>query len=135
VCPIGSVRVHVTSRAWVRSHIHRKIILHNAKEVEIQQSGYMEVEVEDEGAGLAPDQIQRLFQQGVQFDANRLQGGEGSGLGLFIAKGIAEQHKGSLKVRSPGLGMGTTFTLSHFQFLFTVFSKIAMWTILSAVMA
>jgi CheY-like chemotaxis protein len=47
----------------------------------------------------------------VQFNANQLQAGQGSGLGLFISKGIAEQHKGTLTVQSPGLGQGATFTL------------------------
>ena len=38
------------------------------------------------------------------------QAGQGSGLGLYIAKGIVMQHGGTLEASSPGLGLGTTFT-------------------------
>ena len=38
-------------------------------------------------AGLTADNLKKLFGEGVQFNANKLQGGGGSGLGLWIAKG------------------------------------------------
>lgn len=47
----------------------------------------MEVTVQDSGAGLSAENLGRLFGEGVQFNANGLQGGGGSGLGLFITKG------------------------------------------------
>ena len=49
--------------------------------------GMLEVSVKDSGAGLSPANLLRLFGEGVQFNANSLQGGGGSGLGLFITKG------------------------------------------------
>ena len=61
---------------------------------------------------MSDDQLAKVFGEGVQFNVNELQVGQGSGLGLFIAKGIAEQHGGSLSVASKDLGRGTTFTLS-----------------------
>ena len=61
---------------------------------------------------MTEDQLSRLFQRGVQFNANELQAGKGSGLGLYIAKGICERHGGSLVPASEGLGKGTTFTLT-----------------------
>ena len=39
-------------------------------------------------AGLTVDNLKRLFGEGVQFNANKLQAGGGSGLGLWIAKGM-----------------------------------------------
>ena len=42
--------------------------------------------VEDTGAGLSAANLRKLFGEGVQFNANGLQGGGGSGLGLFITK-------------------------------------------------
>ena len=47
----------------------------------------LEIAVVDSGAGLSPANLLRLFGEGVQFNANGLQGGGGSGLGLFNAKG------------------------------------------------
>jgi hypothetical protein len=48
---------------------------------------------------------------GVQFNANQLQAGQGSGLGLFISKGIANQHGGAFQVTSEGLDCGATFSI------------------------
>ena len=47
----------------------------------------VEVAVQDSGAGLSPANLKKLFGEGVQFNANGLQGGGGSGLGLFNTKG------------------------------------------------
>ena len=47
----------------------------------------VQISVQDSGAGLSPQSLSRLFGEGVQFNANGLQGGGGSGLGLFISKG------------------------------------------------
>lgn len=57
------------------------------------------------------DQLQELFQEGVQFNVNVLQAGQGSGLGLYISKGIVKQHGESLVASSDGIGLGTTFTM------------------------
>jgi CheY-like chemotaxis protein len=88
-----------------------KIVLGNKETYMGIKAGYLVVNVEDYGAGMTPEQLAKVFGEGTQFNVNKLQAGNGSGLGLFIAKGIAELHGGSLTVSSPGLGMGTTFTL------------------------
>ena len=97
----------------------RTFKLHNYEEITAQCSGKLVVHVKDTGAGMTKEQLKQLFGQGVQFNVNQLQAGNGSGLGLFIAKGIAEQHGGSLTCDSEGLGLGTTFTmvipLYHFE--------------------
>ena len=58
---------------------------------------YVRVEVQDTGAGISIDNQQKLFGQYVQFDANKLQKGNGSGLGLWISKGITELHGGTVR--------------------------------------
>ena len=57
------------------------------KRLSLDDIEVVEVAVQDSGAGLSPVNIGRLFGEGVQFDANGLQGGGGSGLGLFNTKG------------------------------------------------
>jgi signal transduction histidine kinase len=37
--------------------------------------------------GISAENLKLMFQEGVQFDANKMQAGGGSGLGLWIAKG------------------------------------------------
>jgi len=71
--------------------------------------GSVEVRVEDEGVGMTENQIAGLFQEGVQFNASKLQDGGGSGLGLFISKELIELHGGEITAESNGIGRGSTF--------------------------
>jgi len=75
------------------------------------RAGSVRVSVTDTGAGLSPEQLLEIGAEGVQFNANQLQAGQGSGLGLFISKGIAEQHGGTFRVASEGLDCGATFCI------------------------
>ena len=75
------------------------------------REGSIQISVKDSGAGLTEKQLLEICSEGVQFNANELQAGQGSGLGLFISKGIVEQHGGTLSVASAGLGKGVTFTV------------------------
>jgi len=72
------------------------------------RKGSAVVTVTDSGVGLSAQQVARIGGEGVQFNANELQSGQGSGLGMFISKGIVEQHGGSLTVSSPGIDMGAS---------------------------
>ena len=76
-----------------------------------QQSGYLELSVMDSGAGMTEQQLADLFKAGVQFTVNQLQAGKGSGLGLYITKGIVEQHDGTVSAKPDGLDKGSTFIL------------------------
>eukprot|EP01039_Chlorochromonas_danica_P011647 gene11647-13062_t len=75
------------------------------------RAGSLLVTVTDTGAGISQENLRRLFQEGVQFHANQLQGGQGSGLGLWIAKSIVELHHGTLSAESEGEQKGSTFLL------------------------
>jgi hypothetical protein len=86
--------------------------LTSGQSVSAQRRGFLQVQVEDSGAGLSSDQVTQLFSDGIQLNVNKLQAGQGSGLGLFITMGIIEQHEGTLVAASEGLGQGTTFTMT-----------------------
>jgi CheY-like chemotaxis protein len=67
------------------------------------------VEVRDSGPGISAEDQSKLFDQIIQFNPNKLQGGGGSGLGLFISKGIMDLHEGRIGVSSQGEGKGACF--------------------------
>lgn len=73
------------------------------------RAGSVRICTTDSGVGLSQEQLGQLFTEGVQFDANKLQHGGGSGLGLAIAKGIVDQHGGTIYAVSKGHGHGTSF--------------------------
>ena len=63
------------------------------------------LEVEDDGIGIAPDAIGRLFVEFQQLDTSRAKKHQGTGLGLALTKRIVERHGGHVGVRSvPGQG-------------------------------
>lgn len=73
------------------------------------QAGRVSVSVRDSGCGIAPATQARLFQQYSRVGTSGTV--EGSGLGLYIVRRIAEAHGGSVSVISD-VGQGSTFTLS-----------------------
>jgi CheY-like chemotaxis protein len=71
--------------------------------------GHVVISVTDSGPGLSEEQLCTLFHEGVQFNPNKLQAGQGSGLGLWISKEIVNLHHGQIRAKSDGLGYGATF--------------------------
>ncbi|MBC7954965.1 MAG: response regulator [Cytophagales bacterium] len=72
---------------------------------ETQCEHYLEVRVTDTGIGIAPGDLQQLFQAFVQIDSSLSRQYAGTGLGLTMAKRLAELHGGGLMVKSaPGAG-------------------------------
>ncbi len=66
--------------------------------------------VADSGAGIAPDDLPHVFDRFYRADASRSRADGNTGLGLSIAKQLAEAHGGDITVTS-ALGAGTTFTV------------------------
>lgn len=67
------------------------------------------ITVVDDGDGIRPEDLDRVFDR--FFRGSSAVRRSGSGLGLPVARGIAEAHGGSLVVSSEGLGRGAAFTL------------------------
>ena len=77
---------------------------------QLSSSGHAIISVKDDGAGISSTNLSRLFQEGIQFNANELQKGGGSGFGLYIAKSIVDLHTNSrMWAESEGEGKGATF--------------------------
>lgn len=70
---------------------------------------FLRVRVTDSGCGISREDQRRLFGQFVQFRAEQLQRGQGSGLGLWIAANIVHAHGGRIGATSLGEGRGATF--------------------------
>ena len=73
-------------------------------------NGAVRIAVRDTGPGIPSEQQARIFEKFGRVDVPGASK-PGTGLGLFIARSIAEAHGGSLEVSS-GLDPGTTFTLT-----------------------
>jgi signal transduction histidine kinase len=74
--------------------------------IDLSNGSAIAIDVTDEGPGIAAEDRERIFDRFVQLDRSRR--GSGSGLGLPIARWIAEAHGGALTVESSG-SAGSTF--------------------------
>jgi signal transduction histidine kinase/ActR/RegA family two-component response regulator len=67
--------------------------------------------VSDDGRGIAPELLARIFDKFVQGRSNSEAQFGGLGLGLSIVKTLVELHGGSVAAASEGVGRGSTFTV------------------------
>lgn len=71
----------------------------------------VEISVSDTGIGIAPEDQQRIFEEFRQAGGDSARKGEGTGLGLTLAKKFVELHGGKIWVESV-VGHGSTFTFT-----------------------
>lgn len=69
------------------------------------------MEVTDDGVGIAPDRIGRIFDLFAQAEnaIGRAQGG--MGIGLALVRNLVDLHGGTVEAKSDGVGKGSTFTI------------------------
>jgi len=72
----------------------------------------LHVRLTDDGCGIDPALLERIFQPFEQGDISVSPRFGGLGLGLAISKFIVDAHQGEIWAESPGLGKGATFTVS-----------------------
>ncbi|RQH07381.1 hybrid sensor histidine kinase/response regulator [Paraburkholderia dinghuensis] len=72
---------------------------------------HVQIEVEDTGIGIAPEQIGKLFNAFEQGSHNMTRQFGGLGLGLAVTKALTEAHGGTVVAKSPGAHCGATFTI------------------------
>lgn len=67
------------------------------------------IRVRDDGIGISPDNLARIFDMFMQVDTSLERSGSGLGLGVTLVKSLVEMHDGSVTVRSDGVGQGSEF--------------------------
>jgi signal transduction histidine kinase len=70
------------------------------------------IRISDEGAGLSPEDLGRLFGRFQRLSAKPTAGESSTGLGLSIVKRIVDMHGGRVNADSAGPGAGATFTVT-----------------------
>lgn len=73
--------------------------------------GRATLRVRDQGIGIGPDQIGRVFDPFMQAGSSLGRSGSGIGIGLTLVKNLVELHGGDIAVHSAGLGRGSEFVV------------------------
>jgi PAS domain S-box-containing protein len=94
--------IKFTSAGWVALSVERLASPHNETRLALA--------VEDTGIGIAPDRINRLFQEFSQADSSVTRHFGGTGLGLAISQRLVEKMGGRIRVEST-LGKGSSFVV------------------------
>jgi two-component system CheB/CheR fusion protein len=74
-----------------------------------QENDEAVLSVRDNGIGLAPEQLETIFDLFAQVDSSPARSGGGLGIGLTLVRRVLELHGGRIEARSAGLGHGSEF--------------------------
>ena len=83
---------------------------HITVRIELQQ-GDVKVTVRDDGVGISPELLPRIFDLFVQAERTLDRSQGGLGLGLSLVKKLMDLHGGAVAARSEGIGRGSEFTV------------------------
>lgn len=70
-----------------------------------------EIRIKDSGAGIASNEVKRIFKRFYRIPNISTQKAKGTGLGLYIASAIVKKHRGKIRAESAGEGKGSTFII------------------------
>lgn len=76
----------------------------------VARNGIVDISVTDQGVGIAPAELERVFERFYRSDPARSRSTGGTGLGLSIVKHVVSNHDGQVRAWSQ-LGKGSTFTI------------------------
>ncbi|MBI2303110.1 MAG: PAS domain-containing sensor histidine kinase [Armatimonadetes bacterium] len=79
---------------------------------DVPMAGHLQVIVADDGLGVAPEKMDRLFRKFVQADGTDTRRHGGLGVGLVLARALVELMGGKITLYSPGEGRGTTVSFT-----------------------
>jgi two-component system sensor histidine kinase SenX3 len=79
--------------------------------VDQHEADRLAVRVMDQGVGISPPELKRIFRRFYRIPGSVALRAKGSGLGLFIVRSVAKKHGGRAFAESEGAGRGSTFTL------------------------
>ena len=94
---LSNTRAHTPSEAPVQVAVGR-------------QNSNAVIEVSDDGPGMSPEVLERVFERFYRADAARTRAHGGAGLGLSIVAAVAEAHGGTAAAQTKA-GRGTTFRI------------------------
>jgi signal transduction histidine kinase/CheY-like chemotaxis protein len=98
--------VNLLSNAAKYTQAHGRIAL------EVKRTdGHAVVEVRDDGVGIAPEMLDRVFDLFMQADGSLDRAQGGLGIGLTLVRNLIEMHGGTVRAKSDGLGKGSAFEL------------------------
>jgi two-component system, OmpR family, phosphate regulon sensor histidine kinase PhoR len=111
----GALRVDVRKLGLALSNLVDNAIKYGKEGGRITVSGKIDpsgctVEVKDDGPGISPEDLPRIFERFYRVDKGRSREMGGTGLGLSIVKHVVESHEGTLHAESR-LGVGTRFVI------------------------
>jgi two-component system, OmpR family, sensor histidine kinase SenX3 len=87
------------------SNVHVRVVVHDLGNQRLA------VRVIDQGVGISPLELKRIFRRFYRIPAGMAIRAKGSGLGLFIVRSVARRHGGRAFAESDGTGRGSTFTI------------------------
>jgi signal transduction histidine kinase len=106
---LEQVLTNLVGNALAYCHNGSRVVVAAGSE-ESEDGSYIWLQVRDNGPGIPPEDLPRLFERFFRGQTAQDRNIPGTGLGLAICKEIIDRHQGTLAVESE-LGRGTTFTL------------------------